>query len=54
MDSNGGDRGEFISGYLIVLLVFISIGIWLFGHDVEAIFLVIFIVYFCSWGIIGV
>ncbi|AUA23142.1 hypothetical protein DD109_02665 [Clostridioides difficile] len=42
MDSNGGDRGEFISGYLIVLLVFISIGIWLFGHDVEAIFLVIF------------
>ena len=35
-------RGESISGYLIVLLVFISICIWLFGHDVEAIFLVIF------------
>lgn len=35
-------RGESISSHLIVLLVFISVGVWLFGHDVEAIFLVIF------------
>lgn len=35
-------RGESISGYLIVLLVFVSVGIELFGYDVRLIFLNVF------------
>ncbi|CCL08497.1 hypothetical protein BN168_620136 [Clostridioides difficile CD002] len=35
-------RGESISGFLIVLLIFVNVDIWLFSYDIRLIFFNVF------------
>lgn len=45
-------RGESISGYLIVLLVFVNVGIWLFSYNVEANFFGYFLLFIFVVGVL--
>ncbi|EGT5107619.1 hypothetical protein C9H70_13745 [Clostridioides difficile] len=46
-------RGESISGYLIVLLVFVKLFIQIFTWNFIYFFVVFLSIFFYSWGIIG-